>query len=82
MPASSLARVIGVVLAGGAGSRMGGGKPAALVGGRPLIAYPLAALGEVCERVAIVCKPTTELPQLDGAERWEEPELPLHPLTG
>jgi molybdenum cofactor guanylyltransferase len=75
--------VIGVVLAGGAGSRLGGDKPMALLAGRPLISYPLAALGEVCERVAVVCKPETGLPEdLNGAERWDEPAEPRHPLVG
>jgi molybdopterin-guanine dinucleotide biosynthesis protein A len=74
--------MIGAVLAGGAGSRMGSAKPAAPLAGRPLVAYPAATLGEVCERVAVVCKQSTELPLLPGVERWDEPELPLHPLTG
>jgi molybdopterin-guanine dinucleotide biosynthesis protein A len=74
--------VIGAVLAGGAGRRLGGDKPVALLGGRPLISYPLAALAAVCERVAVVCKPATVLPELDGVERWDEPEQPRHPLTG
>jgi molybdenum cofactor guanylyltransferase len=75
--------VIGVVLAGGAGRRLGrGSKPAALLGGRPLIEYPLAALSGVCERLAVVCKSATRLPELPGAERWEEPDEPRHPLTG
>ena len=74
--------MVGVVLAGGAGTRMGGGKPARLFSGRPLIAYPLAALGEACEQVAVVAKAHTELPALAGAERWDEPDEPLHPLTG
>lgn len=76
--------VIGAILAGGAGRRMGGrrGKPAAGLGGRPLIAWPAAAVGAVCERVAVVCKASTPLPELDGVERWEEPEEPRHPLTG
>ena len=82
MAASSLAGVIGAVLAGGAGSRLGGAKPTALLAGQPLVSYPLAALGEICERVAVVCKPATELPALDGVERWDEPETPRHPLTG
>jgi molybdenum cofactor guanylyltransferase len=78
-----LASVIGVVLAGGAGRRLGrGSKAAALLGGRPLIEYPLAALAGVCERLAVVCKRETKLPELPGAERWEEPDLPRHPLTG
>jgi molybdenum cofactor guanylyltransferase len=74
--------VIGAVLAGGEASRFGGGKPAALLRGRPLVSYPLAALGAVCSRVAVVCKSSTVLPDLDGAERWEEPDEPRHPLTG
>ena len=76
--------MIGTILAGGAGRRLGrrGGKPGALLAGRPLIAYPLAALAAVCERVAIVCKPGTTLPELPAAERWDEPEEPRHPLTG
>ena len=55
---------------------MGSSKPAAPLAGRPLIAYPAAALGEVCERVAVVCTPSTELPELPGVERWRaEAEL-------
>jgi molybdenum cofactor guanylyltransferase len=75
--------VIGALLAGGSGSRLGpGSKPGALVGGRPLVAYPADALAAVCERVAVVCKRDTELPELPGTERWEEPDQPRHPLTG
>jgi molybdenum cofactor guanylyltransferase len=75
--------VIGVVLAGGAGSRLGASsKPAALLAGRPLVSYPLVALAAVCSRVAVVCKKSTSLPELDGVERWDEPESPRHPLTG
>jgi molybdenum cofactor guanylyltransferase len=75
--------VIGALLAGGAGSRLGrDSKPAALLGGRPLAAYPAAALAGVCERVAVVCKRGTQLPELPGTERWEEPDEPRHPLTG
>jgi molybdenum cofactor guanylyltransferase len=73
-------RVIGVVLAGGRGRRMGASKPTALLGGRPLVAYPVAALGSVCERVVVVCKAETELPP--GLERWEEPDEPRHPVAG
>jgi molybdenum cofactor guanylyltransferase len=75
--------VIGAVLAGGAGRRLGAeAKPAALLNGQPLANYPIGALGEVCERVAIVCKRDTKLPPLEGAERWDEPDEPQHPLTG
>jgi molybdopterin-guanine dinucleotide biosynthesis protein A len=74
--------VIGAILAGGRGRRIGGSKPAAKLAGRPLIAYPAAALGEVCERVVVVCKPDTELPSLPGVERWDEPAEPRHPVAG
>jgi molybdopterin-guanine dinucleotide biosynthesis protein A len=75
--------VIGAVLAGGAGRRLRVPSKAAVeLAGRPLVAYPVAALASVCERVAVVCKPATELPPLDGVERWDEPELPRHPLVG
>jgi molybdopterin-guanine dinucleotide biosynthesis protein A len=75
--------VIGAVLAGGAGSRLGmGSKPGALLAGRAIISYPLEALGQVCERVAIVCKRNTKLPSVAGGERWDEPDEPRHPLTG
>jgi molybdopterin-guanine dinucleotide biosynthesis protein A len=78
--------VIGAVLAGGAGERLRaaaeGGKPAAKLAGRPLVGYPLAALTAVCDRVAVVCKPDTQLPDLDQAERWDEPSRPRHPLAG
>jgi molybdopterin-guanine dinucleotide biosynthesis protein A len=75
--------VIGAILAGGAGSRMGGVSKAMLeLDGRPLAAHVARALAEVCERVAIVSKPDSELPRVPGAERWDEPVEPRHPLTG
>jgi molybdenum cofactor guanylyltransferase len=75
--------LIGALLAGGEGRRLGRkSKAAVTLNGRPLAAYPLDALGEVCDRVAIVCKKDTELPELEGAERWDEPDEPRHPLTG
>jgi molybdopterin-guanine dinucleotide biosynthesis protein A len=74
--------VIGAILAGGLGRRMGADKPSRQLAGRPLAAYPAAALGAVCERVAIVAKAGTPLPPLDGVERWDEPDEPRHPLTG
>lgn len=74
----------GAVLAGGRGRRVGGeGKPALELAGRPLLERPLQVLGHVCERVAVVCKPSTPLPPLPaGVERWEEPESPRHPAAG
>lgn len=73
----------GAILAGGAGTRLGGVSKATLeLDGRPLAAHVATVLGEVCDRVAIVCKPDTALPELPGIERWNEPEEPRHPLTG
>jgi molybdopterin-guanine dinucleotide biosynthesis protein A len=75
--------VIGALLAGGAGRRLEGRPKAAVtLAGRPLAAYPASALAEICELVALVCKPDTELPDLPGVERWDEPAEPRHPVTG
>ncbi len=78
--------MIGVLLAGGRGSRLHGAprgaKALAPLGGRPLICHPLAALLAVTGEVAVVAKPATELPELPGVEVWREPESPHHPLVG
>lgn len=75
--------MVGVVLAGGAGRRIGGGKAIRELGGKPLAAYPAAALQAVCERVAIVGKAGEGVPELEGVELWDdEPAEPRHPLTG
>jgi molybdenum cofactor guanylyltransferase len=52
---------LGVVLAGGRGSRLGGAKPTAELAGRPLISYPLAALAEAGLEAVVVLKPGTDL---------------------
>ena len=76
--------MIGAVLAGGRGLRMGGeGKATAELAGRPLLERPLRSLLAVCARVAVVCKPGTALPALPAeVERWDEPESPRHPAVG
>jgi molybdenum cofactor guanylyltransferase len=75
--------VVGVVLAGGRGERIGGDKAMVELDGRPLLAYPLRALQGVTARRAVVAKAATALPPLPAAvERWDEPDLPGHPLTG
>lgn len=78
-------RPLGVVLAGGAGSRLGGAKATAPLGGRPLVAYPLAALRAAGLEAVVVAKPDTALPgpeALGDAAVWHEPAKPLHPLAG
>ncbi len=72
-----------MILAGGEGRRIGGAKALVELGGRPLISYPLAALGGALEHVAVVAKADTELPPLPaGVERWLEPPAPRHPIAG
>lgn len=73
---------IGVVLAGGRGTRMGGTKLTVALGGRPLISYPLAALQAVLHEVAVIAKRDVELPSLTGVVVWIEPDEPRHPLVG
>ncbi len=73
---------IGVILAGGRGRRIGGDKAIAALRGRPLIDYPLQAMGAVTGDLAVVAKADTALPELTGAELWIEPARPRHPLVG
>jgi molybdopterin-guanine dinucleotide biosynthesis protein A len=74
-------RALGVVLAGGGGSRLGGDKALVELGGRPLIAHPLAHLAEAGIEAVVVAKPDSRLPPLDCAV-IEEPAEPRHPLCG
>jgi molybdenum cofactor guanylyltransferase len=76
--------VVGALLAGGRGRRLGGeGKATLDLAGRPLAHYPLAALEAVAGEVAVVAKPGTRLPPLGAAITvWLEPEEPRHPLAG
>jgi molybdenum cofactor guanylyltransferase len=73
---------IGVVLAGGAGRRIGGAKAIVALHGAPLLTYPVAALQQALAEVVVVAKPDTELPPLPGVAIWTEPSEPQHPLTG
>jgi molybdopterin-guanine dinucleotide biosynthesis protein A len=61
---------------------MGGAKAAVQLRGRPLIEYPLQALRQVLDDVAVIAKPDTELPPLPGVTVWMEPAEPRHPLVG
>jgi molybdenum cofactor guanylyltransferase len=69
------------VLAGGRGSRIGGDKAVVMLGGRPLIEYPLAAVRQAGLEAVVVAKRTTRLPPLD-VPILLEPDEPTHPLLG
>jgi molybdenum cofactor guanylyltransferase len=73
---------IGVVLAGGAGRRIGGAKAVVALRGAPLVRYPLRALQAVLAEVVVVAKQASELPPLPGVPIWIEPAEPRHPLAG
>jgi len=73
---------IGVVLAGGAGRRIGGAKAIVELRGEPLVRYPLRALQAVLAEVVVVAKQATDLPPLPGVPIWLEPAQPRHPLAG
>jgi molybdopterin-guanine dinucleotide biosynthesis protein A len=73
---------IGVVLAGGAGRRIGGAKAIVELRGVPLVRYPLRALQAVLAEVVVVAKAGTALPPLPGVPIWIEPAEPRHPLAG
>lgn len=69
------------VLAGGEARRMGGGKAGALLAGRPLISYPLAAARQAGLETVVVAKRATVLPALKETVLIE-PDQPTHPLCG
>lgn len=77
--------VAAAVLAGGAASRMGGGKAGALLAGHPLVSYPVEALREAGLEPFVVTKsdrPVGGLPGLDDVQVFLEPDEPRHPLLG
>jgi molybdopterin-guanine dinucleotide biosynthesis protein A len=73
--------VLGAVLAGGQGRRVGGGKAGLILGGRPLIDFPIAALREAGLEVVVVAKAGSELPALDVPVVLDQSEV-RHPLAG
>ena len=73
--------VIGVVLAGGASSRMGVSKATLELGGVPLAERALRPLRAAGLEVAVVAKEGDSLPALD-APVWIETRPERHPLAG
>ncbi|MEO8687038.1 MAG: NTP transferase domain-containing protein [Solirubrobacteraceae bacterium] len=78
---AAAAAPIAVILAGGRSRRMGSPKALIELGGRPLLAWALAAALEAGLETVVVAKPGSALPPLD-VPVWPEPERPAHPLTG
>jgi molybdopterin-guanine dinucleotide biosynthesis protein A len=72
---------LAAVLAGGAGTRIGGGKATVELAGRALVEYPLAALAAAGVEAVVVAKADTALPAL-AVPVLREPDEPRHPLLG
>lgn len=75
------AAAVVAVLAGGRSRRMGAAKATVELGGRPLVAWPLAAAARAGLEAVVVAKPGSELPAL-AVPVWREPAAPSHPLAG
>jgi molybdopterin-guanine dinucleotide biosynthesis protein A len=75
-------RTLGVLLAGGKGTRLGTGIPKALVvcGGRTLLARATATLESLCDLLVVVAPRELELPAL-RADRVEDPPDAQGPLA-
>jgi molybdopterin-guanine dinucleotide biosynthesis protein A len=74
-----------VIPAGGRGLRIGGGKPARMLAGRPLIEFPVAAAIGAGLAALVVAREETELPLSlleRGAQLAIDSPGPQHPLTG
>ena len=72
---------LGVVLAGGRATRLGGAKALASLDGRPLLTRPVEALRAALDEGVVVAKAGTPLPALE-VEVWVEPDEPRHPRAG
>lgn len=75
---SAMSGRVAIVLAAGHGTRFGGGKLAALLAGRPLLDHAVAAaLAAPAERVIVVVRPGTKLPEDPRLELVELPSAAL-----
>lgn len=70
------------ILAGGRSRRMGTPKAGVLLDGVPLLGHAVAAVRAAGLRPVVVAKAGSVLPDVEGLERWDEPDGPAHPLTG
>jgi molybdenum cofactor guanylyltransferase len=78
-----MATTLGILLAGGHGTRLGLGRPKALarLGGMTLLERSRAVLGAACDEVVVVAPAALALPVPD-AERVMDPEGSEGPLGG
>lgn len=75
--------MIGVLLAGGDGRRLGGDKAWVQLGGRTLAERALEPLRAVCDTVVVSCRMGTALPPLPGVdEAWVQREDDVGPAAG
>jgi molybdenum cofactor guanylyltransferase len=73
--------VVGAILAGGVGERLGQPKATAPFAGSTLLEHPLAALQDAGLEAVVVAKPDTPLPAIDLTV-WHEVPEPVHPMLG
>jgi molybdopterin-guanine dinucleotide biosynthesis protein A len=73
--------VVGAILAGGLGRRIGGGKPTVELEGRALLDHALAAVQSAGLEPLVVAKPGTRLPPV-ACRILREPKQPVHPACG
>jgi molybdopterin-guanine dinucleotide biosynthesis protein A len=80
---TALMATCAAILAGGAGSRIGGDKALVALAGRPLIDYALQAAEDAGLKRVVVAKRHTRLPSLPPeVSLLLEPDEPQHPLLG
>lgn len=70
----------GLVLAGGAGTRFGGPKATALLGGQTLVERAVAALAPHCGRVVVIGRAEVPLP-IPSIDDRPGPDCPLNALA-
>jgi molybdopterin-guanine dinucleotide biosynthesis protein A len=73
----------GIVLAGGAGRRLGRPKASVVLEGRTLVERAVETLRPHCRAVLVVRRPEVELPPLDATVRYDRPgpDAPLNALA-
>ena len=73
----------GIVLAGGAGRRLGRPKACVVLGGRTLVERAVETLRRHCRSLVVISRPGIELPPLDATVLFDRPgpDAPLNALA-